>query len=167
MGTYRAVLRLRPPNWVPWGSRSLDSQALLESLVGIAAHQITTNEPGELCLDVTLDRSDHEAALNDLFCLVQQFGYGLIDGEISKLVGSEVEGAILSGLGSGALGATSNNGGLALLAAVAGGIAGWFVGSTLKKVEVVYEVRPNFRGGWTFSPRVQPGGAPEAGPAWA
>ena len=167
MSTYRAVLRLTPTNRAPWGFRALDSKALLESFAGIVAHEITITEWGEVSLDVTLGRPDHEAALNDLFALAQQFGYSLINGEISKLVGSEVEAAIVSGLGSGALGATSNNGWVAVLAAAAGAVAGWFVGSTMKKVEVVYEVRPNFRGGWNFSPKVQPGGEAQPGLAWA
>jgi hypothetical protein len=167
MSTYRAVLRLTPTNLAPWGFRALDSQTLVESLPGTVAHQLTTTEWGEVGLDVTLNRSDHEAALNDLLVLAQQFGYTLINGEISKFVGSEVEGAILSALGGGALGATSNNGWVALLAAAAAAAAGWLVGSTMKRVEVVYEVRPNLHGGWTFSPKAQPGGQAQPGPAWA
>jgi hypothetical protein len=167
MNTYRAVVRLTPTNLAPWGSWALDSKTIVESLSGLIAHEITTTQWGEVSLDVTISRSDHERALNDLFVLVQQFGYTLINGEMSKFVGSEVEGAFLSALGGGALGATSNNGWVTLLAAAAAACAGYLVGSNLKRVEVVYEVRPNVQGGWSFSPRVQPVEEAQPGTAWA
>lgn len=165
MGTYRAVLHLTPT--APWHPAILDSRALLESLAGVSAHDLSSDQWGNVTLDVTLNREGHEAALNDLFVLAQQFGYGLLNGEISKLVGSAVEGAVLTGLGGGALGATSNNGLVALIAAAGGALAGWIVGSSLKKVEVVYEIRPNPFGHWVLSPKVQPGGASDPGLAWA
>lgn len=165
MSTYRAVLRLAPTHGLPWTFRALDSTALIESLTGISAHQVTATQWGETTLDVTLDRRDHEAALNDIFALAQQFGYTLLNGEISKLVGSEVEGALLSALGGGALGVTSNNGWVAAFTAAAGAVVGWLVGSTMQRVEVLYQVHPNFRGGWDFSaaPTAQPSGAARPG----
>jgi len=167
MSTYRAVLRLTPANRAPWGFRALDSETLVGSLSGMVAHQLTTTEWGEVSLDVTLNRLDHESALNDLLAVAQQFGYTMINGEISKFVGSEVEGAILSALGGGALGTKSKNGWVVLLAAAGAAAAGWLVGSTMKRIEVVYAVRPNLHGGWTFSPKAQPGGQAQPGPAWA
>ncbi len=165
MSSFRAVLHLTPT--VRWQHRILDSNSLLESLAPVQAHQVTTDQWGNVTLDVTLDRDDHQAALNDLFVLAQQFGYDLLNGEISKLVDSAVEGAILTGLGGGALGATSNNGFVALIAAAGGALAGWFAGSSLKRVEIVYEVRPNPIGHWIFSPKVEPGGSANPGIAWA
>ncbi len=165
MSRYRAVLHLTPAT--PWQPGILDSHGLLESLAGVVAHDVATDQWGGVTVDVTLDREDHEAALNDLFVLAQRFGYTLLNGEISKLVGSEVEGAVLTGLGGGALGATSNNGLVALIAAAGGALAGWIVGSLLKRVEVVYEVRPNPVGHWVFSPQVQAGGSANPGIAWA
>jgi len=167
MNTYRVSLRLTPTNWAVRGRRALDSNALLETITDVAAHGIRTTEQGQLNLDVTLNRTDPEAALNDLIVVAQQFGYALVNGEIRKLVGLEVESAILSGLGSGALGALSNDWWVVGMAVLAGGIAGWIVGSTMKRVEVVYEVRPNLQGGWTFMPRLQSNGETQTGPALA
>lgn len=166
MTSYRAVLKLTRSAPYLWDHRILDSQAVVDSLTDVVAHQVATDQWGRVTLDVTLTRQDHEAALNDLFVLAQQLGYSLLNGEISKLVGLEIETAILGGLGSGALGTTSNNGWIALLAAAAGAVGGWMVGSSLKRVETVYDVRPNPFGGWTFSPRIQPGGQAEPGVAW-
>ena len=101
MSSYRAVLHLTPT--VRWQHGILDSHSLLESLAGVEAHQVATDQWGNVTLDVTLDRDDHQGVLNDLFALAQQFGYDLLNGEISKLVDSAVEGAILTGLGGGAL----------------------------------------------------------------
>jgi len=165
MSSYRAVIHLTPT--VRWQHAILDSHSVLESLAAVEAHQVATDQWGNVTLDVTLNRDDHQAVLNDLFVLAQQFGYGLLNGEISKLVDSAVEGAILTGLGGGALGATSNNGLVALIAAAGGALAGWIVGSTLKRVEVVYEVRPNLIGHWILSPRLQHGGFADPGVAWA
>lgn len=92
-----------------------------------------------------------------------QLGYSLLNGEISKLVGSEVETAILGGLGSGALGSTSNNDWVALVAAAAGALGGWMVGSSLKRVEIVYDVRSNPFGGWCLYAQGTAGGS---GRAW-
>jgi len=165
MTSYRAVLRLSPGyHFAP--SAVLDSQAFGNALAGVVAQKISTDQWAELVLDITLKRPSHEAALNDLFALAQQFGYVLLNGEISKFVGSEVEGAILTGLGGGLLGATLNNGLVALLAAAAGGLVGGLVGSSMKRVETIYEVRPNASGGWTFSPRAEPGEA-QPGVAWS
>ena len=165
MSSYRAVLHLTPT--VRWQHAILDSHSVLESLAAVDAHQVATDQWGNVTLDVTLNRDDHQAVLNDLFVLAQQFGYGLLNGEISKLVDSAVEGAILTGLGGGALGATSNNGLVALIAAAGGALAGWIAGSSLKRVEVVYEVRPNPIGHWILSPRLQHGGSADPGVAWA
>jgi hypothetical protein len=56
---------------------------------------------------------------------------------------------------------------VALIAAAGGALAGWIVGSSLKRVEVVYEVRPNPIGHWILSPKVEPGGSANPGIAWA
>ena len=165
MTSYRAILHLAPTGRYPWGHRVLDAQTVVDSLAGVVAHHVAADQWGGLTLGVTLARQDHEAALNDLFALAQQLGYSLLNGEISKLVGSEIETAILGGLGSGALGTTSNNGWVALLAAAVGAVGGWIVGSSLKRVEVVYEVRPNAFGGWTLSPRAEPGAQAQPGVA--
>ncbi|MGH7919669.1 MAG: hypothetical protein ACREQM_06955 [Candidatus Dormibacteraceae bacterium] len=165
MGTYRAVLHLTPT--ARWHPAILDSRTLLESLAGVGAHDLSSDQWGNVTVDVTLTREDHDAALNDLFVLAQKFGYDLLNGEISKLVGSAVEGAVLTGLGGGAIGATSNNGLVALIAAAGGAFAGWIVGSSLKKVEDVYEIRPNPFGHWVLSPKVQTGGSSDPGVAWA
>jgi len=167
MNTYRAVLRLTPTSGAIRSRRALDSDALLKALTGVAAHRISTAERGQVSLDITFNRPDNVAALNDLLVVAQQFGYSLINGEISKLVGFEVESAILTGLGSGALGAMSNDTWVTSLAVLTGAVAGWIVGSKIKRVEVVYEVRPNLNGGWTFTPKIQPSGEAQPGPALA
>jgi hypothetical protein len=41
------------------------------------------------------------------------------------------------------------------------------VGSSLKRVEVVYEAHPSPLGHWVFPPKVQPGGSADPGLAWA
>lgn len=165
MGTYRAVLHLT--STARWHPQILDSRALLESLAGVGTHDLSSDQWGNVTVDVTLNRKDHEAALNDLFVLAQQYGYDLLNGEISKLVGSAVEGAVLTGLGGGAIGATSNNGLAALIGAGVGALTGWIVGSSLKRVEVVYEVRNQPFGGWILTPKVEPGGSSDPGLAWA
>jgi hypothetical protein len=148
--TYRAVLRLSSPPPYIVGHRALDAAALRESLGRLIAHEITSTPWGQTTLDVTLRRGSHDTALNDLFVLTQQLGYTLLNGEIAAFVSDTVEGVILGGTGSGVVGATSENGWVALVASVLGAFAGGLIGSKVKRVEAVYQVRPNYQGGWTF-----------------
>lgn len=153
MTSYRAVLKLTPITRFPWDRQVLDSQTVLDSITGVVAHQISTDQWGCVTLDVTLARQDHHSALNDLLSLAQQLGYSLLNGEIRKLVGSEIEAAILGGLGTGALGTASHNTLVVLLAAAGGAVVGWIVGSSLQKIEVVYDLQLDPFGRWTFTPR--------------
>lgn len=164
MGSYRAVLHLTPT--VRWQRRILDSHSLLESLAGVGAHKVAMDQWGNVTLDVTLTQADCQAVLNDLLSLAQQFGYSFINGEISDLVGFGVQGAVVAGLGGGAAGATSNSVVAALNSAAVGALAGWIIGSSFRRVEVVYEVRPTPLGQWTLTPRAQQGGSVDPGGAW-
>lgn len=165
MTRYRVVLHLAPR--FSWWHERMDARALRASLADAEIHRVTKDHRGEMTFVVTLERADQQAAAHDLFVLAQKFGYILGNGEISKLVGSEVEGAILAGLGGGLCGVASNNGLVALLAAVGGGLAGWLVGSCLERVESVYEVRPNQIGQWVVSERRAQVCSPKEGIAWS
>ena len=164
MGSYRAVLQLTPT--VRWQRRILDSRFLPESLPGVGAHKVATDQWGNVTLEVTLTRADRQAVLNDLLSLAQQLGYSLINGEISDLVGFGIQGAVVAGLGGGAAGATSNSVLAALISSAVWALAGWIVGSSLRRVEAVYEVRPTPLGQWTLTPRAQQGGSLDPGGAW-
>lgn len=166
MSTYRATLRFTPSYLRFRGVAPLDSETLLGTLPGVIAHEISSTQWGEVALDVTLKRPSPEVALNDLFGLAQRVGYTLVNGEISKVVSAAVEGAVLTAAGGGALGTTSENGWITAIAACGGSLIGALVGSQMKRVEVGYQVRPNFNGGWTFTLTPAPGGVGfQGGPA--
>jgi len=160
MNTCRVTLRLAPYYPAFLGYRVLGTDALMESLPGVIAHEITGTPWGEIALDVRLKRASHEEVLNELLAFVQRYGYALVNGEISKLVSSAVEGAILTGLGGGAVGAASESPLVTALTAFFGAVIGGFAGSQIERVEAVYQVQPNFGGSWCLTPVSQPGNAP-------
>lgn len=121
---------------------------LRQVLDGAMLHGVGNDSWGRIVLDVSVNRQDHVAAINDLFVASQRLGYTLSNGEVRSIVDS----AVYGGLGTGALGLTSKNALTAGSAALVGGI----VGRELKRVEVIYEVHPNVSGGWTFSPPPAP-----------
>jgi hypothetical protein len=162
---YRVVLHLAPR--FSWWHERMDARSLRASLADAEINQVTEDQRREMTLVVTLERDDQQAVAQDLFAIAQKFGYILVNGEISKIVGSEIQGAILTGLGGGLCGAASNNGLVALLAAVGGGLAGWLAGSCLERVESVYEVRPNQLGHWVVSERRPQVRSPKEGIAWS
>lgn len=106
-------------------------------------------------VDVQLQRSTHEEALNELFVVLQQLGYTCLEATVTEWVDNAIVGFVLGGVGGGVAGASSRDGALGVLLALAGSVAGALVGSFIDSAKVVYLVRRT-RAGWQLTPAEPP-----------
>ena len=54
-------------------------------------HEVGNDSWGRIVLDVSVNRQDHVAAINDLFVATQRLGYTLINGEVRSIVDSAID----------------------------------------------------------------------------
>ncbi|HVX20445.1 MAG TPA: hypothetical protein VHB02_03785 [Acidimicrobiales bacterium] len=153
MSIYRVKLHLSGAGGHFWGSPVLDSPTIQRSLTGLIAHSVGENSWGQTEVDITLRRPDHLQAANEVLNLVQRCGYSVVNGEVSKLVSDAVAGAVVAGLGTGSVaGGITESPAVGLVAGVLGAIAGGLAAGQARRVEVVYQLRRNWDGGWQLVP---------------
>ena len=130
----------------------MTADAVARSLAGVTIRELSATEWGQYVVDLQLQRANHDEALNEIFLAFQQLGFSLVEATVSEWVNAAVEGAVLGTLGCGAVGSTSQDAGIMLLAGAAGAIAGAWAGSRVKDLKVNYQVRRVYPSGWVLRP---------------
>jgi hypothetical protein len=138
--TYR--IRVQPQRYhgLLHGLQPLSANSLVNSIEGVVVRELVNGNPGELSIDLQLQRLSHEQALNEILVAVQELGYSWLQATITEWADNAVGGFVLGGLGCGAAGASSGNSEAGLFLAVVGAVVGAVLGSYVESVKVIYEV---------------------------
>jgi hypothetical protein len=152
MNTYRVRIQQDFRDFShPWGVAPLDGESIRQSLKGATIRELSSDGFGTYTLDIALQRPEHVEAMNEILEVLQVSGYTVVNGVATQWASSVVEGAFVGVMGGGLLGTTADNGWGALILAVIGAVSGSVVGSTMKKMEKVYQFQPTLFGEWRIT----------------
>lgn len=152
MNRYSLQLRVRPNLY--YGSLLEGAPNLaqaLEQALGAAIGELRPALEGGELLDVVLRRPTHQQAVNEIIAATEHFGYSLIEAEVSEIVDKTVQGLVVGVCSGGALGLTTKNPYLELLAAIVGAAAGGKAGSMIESVRAKYHYRWFPATGWVIT----------------
>ena len=153
MNRYGLQLRVRPSLYygsLLEGSPNL-AQALEQTLLGAVIGELRPALEGGELLDVALRRPTHQEAVNEIAAATEQFGYSLVEAEVSEIVDKTVQGMVVGAFSGGALGLTTKNPYLELFAAMIGAAAGGKAGSMIESVRARYHYRWFPAAGWVIT----------------
>lgn len=123
---------------------ALTAESLAAHFADDAVVQEFVPHPSGSCVvsvELQRDRDSHGDALNELLFAGQKLGYSFAEAEITKIADRAIEMAVGGCIGGLGLGSTTENDQIAALGAVAGWLAGLFIGAKMEKVEVIYRAQ--------------------------
>jgi hypothetical protein len=147
-------VRIQPHRYyslIAAGAGPLTAQSLANAIEGAAVREITQGDRGDQIVDLQLQRSSHEEALNEILVVVQQLGYAWLEATVTEWADNTVGGALIGFVGGGTAGSTSEDGAVSLGLAVIGSLIGAVIGSFIERERVVYVVHWN-GSGWVLTP---------------
>jgi hypothetical protein len=153
MTKYAIKLRVRPSAY--HGSLLGGAATIAEAIAQTSEEVLVSEwcrapEGGEL-LALSLRGDGRDQAFNQALMLVQGFGYSLLGAEVNEIVDNAVEGAVVGFLGCGAIGSTTKSPVIALVAGVAGALAGSKAGSLVETVGARHRYQWLPGSGWVIS----------------
>src|SRR5437588_795403 len=77
---------------------------------GALVRDVTALEPGQYVVEVHLQRSSHEDAVNEILIALEQLGYSWVQARVTEWVDRTIGGFIVGGLGLGAAGTSTGSG---------------------------------------------------------
>jgi len=164
--TYKLVIRPSLHFVVPGHGPLLTEEMVLEALTGVVIHELSEDELGNRTLHVELPGESDAEALDALVLFAERLGFSVLEATVSEWGSQILERGVVGLLGGGALGAASDNGAVALIAAVGGAFLGSLSGAETRKFKAKYEARRDAWGTWSFHLRQPPTGGfqPEISP---
>lgn len=119
----------------------LTHESLVAAIEGVVVHELSRDEHGNNFVNVELQRSSHEEALNEILVAVQQLGYSWLEASVTEWTDHAVGGFFFGSLGGGSAGVSTGEGAVGLFLTVLGAITGAVIGSFIESVKIVYEVQ--------------------------
>ncbi len=164
--TYKLVLRPRLHFVVPGHGPLLTEGMILEALTGVVIHELSEDGLGNRTLHVELPRESDAEALDALVLFAEQLGFSVLEATVNEWANQIFERGLVGLLGGGTLGAASDNGAVAFIAAVGGALLGGLSGAEAHKLKAEYAARRDAWGTWLFHQRQSPAGGiqPEISP---
>jgi hypothetical protein len=165
--SYQLVLRPNRYFVLPGSGPALTEQMVLDSLADVVIHELSEDEHGNRTLHVELPASSDAEALDALVFFAEQLGFKVLEATVKEWASQVIERALLGLLGGGAVGVASENGPVALVAALGGAVIGGLSGAEARKLVAEYDARRDQWGSWSFHRRQPPSGGfqPEVSPS--
>jgi len=138
--TYRVHLQPQPHRALVYGAEPFAADQLIGALEGAVLREVVQGVHGRYEVDLQLQRTTHEEALNEILVAAQQFGYSWLQATVTEWADNAVGGFVIGGFGGTAAGASTSNGEASIVLAILGAIVGMVVGSFIDSVKIVYEV---------------------------
>jgi len=151
--TYKLVVRPRLHFVLPGRGPLLTEGMVLEALTGVVIHELSEDELGNRTLHVELPRESDAEALDALVLFVERLGFSVLEVTVNEWASQILERGLVGLLGGGTLGAASDNGAVAFIAAVGGALLGGLSGAEARKLNAEYESRRDAWGAWSFHQR--------------
>ncbi len=139
--SYQLVLRPNRYFVLPGSGPTLTEQMVLDSLAGVVIHELSEDEHGNRTLHVELPASSDAEALDALVFFAEQLGFKVLEATVKEWASQVIERALLGLLGGGAVGVASENGPVALVAALGGAVIGGLSGAEARKLVAEYDAR--------------------------
>ncbi|MEA2495432.1 MAG: hypothetical protein QOJ29_3343 [Thermoleophilaceae bacterium] len=127
----------------------LTPEVLARAVADLVVHELGQDEWGRDTIRVGLDRATDAEALDEIVDIVQQFGWTVLEVQISEWASQATKTAFLFAAGGGAVGAASKDPLVMLVATAISAVVGSMVGSEMRKI-AEYEARWHYRSGWSF-----------------
>ena len=157
MTRYHLNLQPQLRSGFAYGQPGLTPDAIALLIPDATVHEITSDGPGYgATLDIELERQTREEEINEISAAAQRLGYSIVNGEVSAWVNAETQGIIAGAISGAGFGFALEKPEVALILAIAGGLAGSWVASRLAHYEPILELRRPHRAGPLEFVAVQP-----------
>jgi hypothetical protein len=159
MSLYHAQVRIHASRWAPYFSRELTAEALGTAITNVLVRRLTALADQGYEAELLLQRPTHEDALLEISAAIERLGYAVGEAFIVEYASAVAESAVSGFFGAGALGATSRNPVIALVAAGAGAAVGAAVGRFIQIEKARYEgVWNPYTNSWQLTQVAAPSG---------